>query len=164
MRTIPFALGGLFAAPTLLATPAAAAGTISITIPRVPVAEYHKPYVAAWIEQVGGGAPHSLLAWYDIKKGGAEPGHKWLADLRSWWRKAGRTAKLPIDGVSGATRPPGSYTLPLPADLKPGQYVLNVEAAREGGGRELVSVPFSAGGAGRSAGKSELGAVAVTAR
>jgi len=162
MRTIPLVatpvlFAGLVAAP-------AAAGTISITLPRIPVAEYHKPYVAAWIEPAGGGAPRSLAAWYDIKKGGSEPGYKWLADLRSWWRKAGRTAKLPIDGVSGATRAPGSYTLPLPADLKPGNYVLNVEAAREGGGRELVSVPFAVGGGGRASGKSELGLVTVAAR
>ena len=47
------------------------------------------------------------------------------------------------------------------ADIKPGQYVLNVEAARETGGRELVSVPITAAG-GRATGKSELGAVAVT--
>ncbi|PZU06182.1 DUF2271 domain-containing protein [Sphingomonas sp.] len=159
MRLSSFALiGGVVAAP-------ATAGTISITIPRIAVAEYHRPYVAGWIEPAGGGAARSLFAWYDIKKGGAEPGHKWLADLRSWWRKSGRSLKLPVDGVSGATKAPGTYTIPLPAGIAPGNYVLNVEAAREGGGRELVSVPITVpNGSGRASGKTELGAVTVAAK
>ena len=44
---------------------------------------------------------------------------------------------------SGATRAPGTYQVPLPADLKPGQYVLTIEAARETGGREMVQVPIT---------------------
>ena len=160
MRSSTFVLVG-----SLAMAPAAHAATVTVTLPRVPVAEYHKPYVAGWIEPAGGGAPRSLFAWYDIKKGGAEPGHKWLADLRSWWRKSGRTMKLPADGISGATRGPGSYAIPLPADIKPGAYILNVEAAREGGGRELVTVPLRVpGGAGRASGKAELGSVVVAAK
>jgi hypothetical protein len=43
--------------------------------------------------------------------------------------------------------------------------VFNVEAAREGGGRELVSVPLIVpNGSGRASGKSELGAVTVAAK
>jgi hypothetical protein len=45
--------------------------------------------------------------------------------------------------VSGATRAPGVHQIPLPDSLKPGAYVLHVEAAREAGGRELVSVPIN---------------------
>ena len=147
-----------------LATPAAA-GTVTVTVPRVAVAEYHRPYVAAWLEPAGGGAARTVALWYDLKKRGNEPGTKWLADLRTWWRKGGRNLSLPADGVSGATRAPGAYRIPLPADLRPGAYVLHVEAARENGGRELVSVPIAvplknASGAGRT----ELGAVSVTVR
>jgi hypothetical protein len=69
---------------------------------------------------------------------------------------------MPADGVSGATRAPGQYTIPIPADVKPGRYVLNVEAARETGGRELVSVPLAARA--RTTGKTELGAIAISAR
>ena len=119
----------------VISTPATAA-TVTITIPRLKVAEYHRPYVAGWLEPAGGGAARTVFVWYDIKKGGAEPGTKWLADLRSWWRKGGRNLSLPANGVSGATRAPGTYQVPLPADLKPGQYVLNIEAARETGERE----------------------------
>lgn len=150
----------LLAAGTL-ATPAVA-GTVTVTIPRVNVAEYHRPYVAGWIEPAAGGAARTLFVWFDGKKGGAEPGTKWLADLRTWWRKGGRSLKLPANGVSGATRAPGSYTVPLPANLPAGQYVLKVEAAREAGGRELVSVPFSVPARGGAAsGRSELGALTI---
>lgn len=143
-------------------TAPATAATISVTIPRVPVAEYHRPYVAGWLEPVGGGAARTVFVWYDIKKRGAEPGTKWLADLRSWWRKGGRSLTLPADGVSGATRAPGTYQVPLPANLPAGQYVLNIEAARETGGRELVQVPITMPGRGGSAtGKTELATVIV---
>ena len=55
---------------------------------------------------------------------------------------------MPVDGVSGATRPVGEHTLQLSdrqfplKGLAPGQYRLRVEAAREVGGRELLEIPF----------------------
>jgi hypothetical protein len=157
--TLPVILP-LLAAGTI-ATPALAA-SVTITIPPVKVAEYHRPYVAGWVEPVAGGNARTLFVWFDVKKRGNEPGTKWLADLRTWWRKGGRSLNLPADGVSGATRAPGSYTIPIPANLPAGQYVLKVEAARETGGRELVSVPFSVPAKGGSAsGKTELGTVTI---
>lgn len=142
-----------------------AAGTINVAIPRLTVAEYHRPYVAVWVEPANGGPARTLAVWYDVKKKGNEPGTKWLADLRTWWRKGGRSLDLAADGVSGATRAPGAYRIPLPADLKPGSYVLNVEAARENGGRELVQVPLNVPVRDASAaGKTELGAVSVSVR
>ncbi|MEH3123489.1 MAG: DUF2271 domain-containing protein [Sphingomonas phyllosphaerae] len=162
MRILSLAvLGGA----TVAAGPASAAGTIDITIPRLAVAEYHRPYVAIWVEPTTGGPARTLALWYDVRKAGAEPGTKWLADLRAWWRKGGRSLSLPADGVSGATRAPGTYHIPLPADLRPGQYTLNVEAARETGGRELVQVPLAVPArAARAGGSHELGAVTVAAR
>lgn len=161
MRPSSFAM----AAGAVLIAPAATAGTISVTLPRLAIAEYKKPYVAGWVEPAAGGTARSLFAWYDYRKVGNEPGTKWLSDLRSWWRKSGRMLKLPADGVTGATKGPGTYAIPLPADLAPGQYVLNVEATRENGGRELVSVPISLpAGSGRASGKTELGAVTVSAK
>lgn len=140
----------------------AAAQTISVTVPQLKVAEYHRPYVAGWLEPATGGPARTVFVWYDIKKRGAEPGTKWLADLRSWWRKGGRSLHLPADGVSGATRAPGTYQIPLPKGLAPGAYVLNVEAARETGGRELVRVPITVPGRGGTAkGSAELGTVTV---
>ena len=149
----------LLAAGTV-ATPALAA-SVTITIPQIKVAEYHRPYVAGWLEPAAGGAARTLFVWYDVKKRGNEPGTKWLADLRTWWRKGGRSLKLPADGVSGATRGPGRYTVAIPTNLPSGQYVLKVEAARETGGRELVSVPFTVGGKGSGSGKTELGSITI---
>ena len=159
MRTTPLLLAGLAAAP-------AAADVVTVTIPRLPVAEYHRPYVVAWLEPQAGGAPRTLALWYNGEKKGNEPGTKWLAELRSWWRKGGRSLALPADGVSGATRPPGSYRIPLPAGLPAGGYVLRVEAARETGGHELVSVPFSlpAAGPASASGTGELAAVSLSLR
>lgn len=54
MRPLPLlALIGAVAAP-------AGAGTITVTIPRLNVAEYHRPYVAVWVEPAGGGAARTL--------------------------------------------------------------------------------------------------------
>lgn len=145
-----------------LAAPASAA-TVSVTVPRLSVAEYHRPYVAIWLEPAGGGAAQTLAVWYDVRKTGNEPGTKWLSELRAWWRKGGRSLAMPANGISGATRAPGQYSIPLPADLKPGAYVLNVEAARETGGRELVSVPLTVPNvSGRATGSGELGAVVLS--
>ena len=151
-------LGGVLASPAM-------AGTITVTIPAQKVAEYHRPYVAIWLEPVGGGAARTIALWYENKKTGKDAGTKYLADLRAWWRKGGRSMTVPADGVSGATRAPGQYDVTLPANIKPGQYVLNVEAARETGGRELITLPLTVPNpAARGSGKAELGAVTVSAR
>lgn len=156
MKKTSLLIAGFASAP-------ASAASVSITIPQLKVAEYHRPYVAAWVEPAGGGASQTVFVWYDIKKTGAEPGTKWLADLRTWWRKGGRSLKQPVNGISGATRAPGTYKVTLPANIKPGQYMLYVEAAREAGGREIVSLPLSLPAAsGSAAGKSELGAVTLS--
>ncbi len=161
MRSAPILMLG-----SLIAAPASAAGTISITLPQLKVAEYHKPYVSVYLEPLGGGAIQTIAVWYDVKKLGAnENGTKWLSDMRAWWRKGGRAQAMPADGVSGATRAPGTYSLALPAGIKPGAYVLTVEAVREAGGREVVSVPIAIPAkVAKGSGKTELGAVALSAR
>ncbi|KAG1342924.1 hypothetical protein G6F61_014862 [Rhizopus arrhizus] len=68
--------------------------------------------------------------------------------MRQWWRRSGRNQQFPVDGVSGATKPVGKQALSFDAaskplsGLKPGQYAVVVEAAREVGGRELLRIPF----------------------
>lgn len=162
MRNAQILVAGLLAAPVnAMMIAGATAGTISVTIPKLTVAEYHRPYVAGWIEPAAGGPAQTVFVWYQTRKGN-EPGTKWLADLRTWWRKGGRSLSLPADGVSGATRTPGTYNIPLPTGLKPGPYRLYVEAARETGGRELVTVPLTIPtGSASAAGKTELGAVTI---
>jgi hypothetical protein len=121
---------------------------VTVEIPRLNVAEYHRPYVAMWIEKPDQSVAVNLAVWYDQQTNKNEKGTTWLKDLRQWWRKSGRELTMPIDGVSGATRPPGAHVItfrgtkgPMAA-LAPGSYQLVIEAAREVGGRELVKIPF----------------------
>ena len=163
----------IFKTPVALAAvvglPAIAGGlNVTVTVPPLQVAEYHKPYVAVWLEKAEGGVAANLSVWYDTKKRDAE-GTKWLKDMRQWWRRTGRELSLPIDGVTQPTQPVGAHSLsyaegksPLP-QLAPGHYKLMVEAAREVGGRELVSIPFEwpakTATSLSAAGSTELGAV-----
>lgn len=155
----------------LLAAPATAAELkLGVQIPTLKVAEYHRPYVAAWIEGANSTHVANLVVWYQVRDE-KEPGTKWLPDLRQWWRRSGRSEKMPIDGVSGATRAAGVHTMafsgtkPPLARLKPGQYTLVVEAVREVGGRELLRIPFQWPAAARehlqAQGEHELGTVTL---
>lgn len=161
--------GAAMGAASAIAAPATAQTLdVTLTLPRLSVAEYHRPYVAIWLEKEGAPA-RTLTILYDVDKrnnGGA----KWLRDVRMWWRASGRSLTLPADGVSGATRAPGTHKLSFTAgkggmpNLTPGKYTLVVEAARESGGREVVRVPLNvtgAGAKGSAAGQFELGAVSA---
>ncbi len=161
----------MLAVPVVMAG-AAHAGTLELTveIPKLNVAEYHRPYIAIWIEDASGKVAANLSVWYDIKLKDQE-GEKWLKDIRQWWRRTGRELNLPVDGVSSPTKPPGRNTVkfdtaagPL-ANLPAGDYKIIVEASREVGGKELVEIPFKwAAGAeavGSVSGKSELGVVTL---
>jgi len=164
----------LFAAFTGVATLPSAAGAadlaVSVEIPRLSVAEYHRPYVALWIEGPDEAAVKTLAVWYNGKLAKNE-GASWLKDMRTWWRRAGRSMTLPADGVSGPTKAPGKQQLVFTAQqmtgVAPGQYNLVVEAAREVGGREVVRVPFAwpakpGARPSTAAGITELGAISVT--
>ena len=150
------------------AAPALAADlSVSVDIPRLNTASYHRPYVAVWIERPDQTAVRTLSVWYQQTRNSEGDGKDWLKDMRTWWRKGGRAMSLPADGVSGATRAPGTQTIRVPGarlnGLQPGQYNIVVEAARELGGREVVRVPFRWGAAnsGQASGSTELGAVRV---
>ncbi|MDF3020542.1 MAG: periplasmic protein [Steroidobacteraceae bacterium] len=162
----PFAVLALL----VLGTGAAGAAdlSLSVEIPQLPVAEYHRPYVAIWIEDGSQAIAANLAVWYQVRGDHT----KWLPDLRQWWRRGGRDLKVPVDGLTGATRPVGQHLLKFDAaqaplsGLKPGQYTLVVEAVREVGGREALRIPFEwpIKAARREAvkGSKELGAVALT--
>jgi hypothetical protein len=147
---------------------AAADLSLSVEIPQLPVAEYHRPYVAIWIEGADQNIAANLAVWYQVRGDHT----KWLPDLRQWWRRGGRDLKVPVDGLTGATRPVGQHLLkfdaaqaPL-AGLKPGQYAVVVEAVREVGGREAVRIPFEwpikAAKRETASGSKELGAVVLS--
>ncbi|MDI1327552.1 MAG: DUF2271 domain-containing protein [Brevundimonas sp.] len=164
MRQLPLILT---AAATAVAGPALAADiTVSVEIPRLSVAAYHRPYVAVWIERPDNTAVRTLAVWYEVSN--VAEGRDWLKDMRTWWRRGGRSLTLPMDGVSSATKAPGRHAVTVPGarlgGLPVGDYVMVVEAARELGGREAVRVPFRWGAANtaRATGSTELGAVSVT--
>lgn len=147
IRWSPLRASALVAA--LTATMPALAGdlAVKVQVPRIDVAEYHRPYVAIWVEAPDQSIASNLAVWYqtDPKK---EDGTQWLKDLRQWWRRGGRELTMPIDGITGATRPVGEHQLTFKgsskqlASLAPGKYSLVVEAVREVGGRELLKIPF----------------------
>lgn len=163
---IPAALTGLVAGQA-----AAADLDVKVEIPRLSVAEYHRPYVAIWVERPDQSVAANLAVWYDVKLKNNE-GTKWLKDMRQWWRKSGRDLAMPMDGLSSATRPVGEHQLsfntdnPALAKLPEGEYRLVVEAAREVGGRELLRIPFQwppkAPQNAEAKGEHELGVVALT--
>lgn len=167
--TLTLALGGLLAAPACAATL-----EVEVEIPKLNVAEYHRPYVAIWIEGADQQVAANLAVWYQSRDTAEGHGTKWLPDLRQWWRKSGRALQLPVDGVTGPTRPAGRHALsfsdqqPQLKRLAPGDYTLVVEAAREVGGRELLKIPFrwpaSSAQGGKAQGGSELGTITLATR
>ena len=169
---IPALSLGAISLGALAATPAVAADlAVTFQVPQLKVAEYHRPYVALWLEDASGAKAADLSVLYDTKLANKE-GEKWLKDLRSWWRKGGRDMKMPADGVSGATKAPGAHTLTYSASrfsrLPAGQYFVVIEAVREVGGRETlklpIQLPLKAGGAQAAKGTSELGAFSVAGK
>lgn len=164
---LTIALSGLLALPAY-----SAEIDINLQIPQFNIAEYHRPYVAIWVEGTDQKAAANLAIWYQQKTTREGAGTKWLPDLRQWWRRSGRTLKVPVDGVTGPTRPVGKHALkfgenhPELAKLPAGEYTLVIEAAREVGGRELVKIPFKWRGAAsaRAQGTSELGLVTLATR
>src|SRR5690606_19888392 len=81
----------------LVSVPALAASLdLTVELPRLDVSEYHRPYVAVWIERPDHEVAANLAVWYqqrpakDNQSGKQEEGSKWLSDLRQWWRRSGR--------------------------------------------------------------------------
>lgn len=167
---IRLALGSAIVIGAFAVAPSWAADlSIKVQIPRIDVAEYHRPYVAVWIENPDQSINSHLAVWYQTDKR-REDGAQWLKDLRQWWRRGGREYAIPVDGVTGATRPVGEHQIllkgnaPPLAKLSPGTYALVVEAAREVGGREVVKIPFdwpAQKQQATAAGKVELGTITL---
>ena len=119
---------------------------VDVEIPRMDVAEYHKPYVAIWLESSDRKATQIAL-WYDVDMKN-DKGKKWLKDIRQWWRRIGRKAQQPFDGLTSATKGPGKHSITVDLtskqfkSLPKGDYQLRIEASREVGGKEVINIPF----------------------
>lgn len=140
---------------------------VEMEIPHQDVAEYHFPYVAIWIERPDHTPVNTFTVWYDRKN---PEGERYLADLRTWWRAIGRDMRWEADTISGATRAPGvnGHAMlgsdPILRALPHGEYNIVIEAAREGGAHDIVSVPLRWDGRPRtvtSHGATEIGDVTI---
>lgn len=142
---------------------------VTLELPQQKVREYHRPYVAVWIEDVPRELVQHLAVWYQHGENEEGHGEKWLPDLRQWWRRGGRKMDEAVDAVSGPTRTVGTHRIRVTEEqlksLRPGSYAIVVEASREVGGRELVRLPFmwpvSSAETVRASGKTELGEVSL---
>lgn len=132
-------------------------------IPAHAVAEYRRPYVAAWISDADRQPVRQLLVHGESLR--------WLREVTFWWRRYGRRHEDAIDGLARPTPVPGRHTLVWDGrddhgrGVPPGRYTLHVEASRKHGERELVSVDFDLSGdpfEHRARGERELGAVGVS--
>ncbi|MCD1597959.1 DUF2271 domain-containing protein [Rheinheimera aquimaris] len=118
----------------------AAPHEITVQLPEIETSQYHRPYVAVWVEDAQQQPVRLIALWVEKPD--------WLKDLRRFWRKIGRSNTALVDAVSGATQKPGTYTLQWDGKddngepLAAGQYQLLVEAAREQGGRSLRKHEF----------------------
>ncbi|MDO4643878.1 MAG: DUF2271 domain-containing protein [Cardiobacteriaceae bacterium] len=147
---------------------------LELTIPEIKSSEYHRPYIAVWIEDSDHKLVEYLSLWYNIKGKEENPkeGMKYLKELRNWWRKGGRSLKPLPDAITGATQKPGKHNIEIKSDdprlakLKDGKYTLMIEATREEGGTENLSIPFTLPikerTEAKASGTSELGDVNLT--
>lgn len=137
---------------------------VDLTLPKIDANPYHRPYVAVWVETAERKGVQTIAVWHEKDK--------WLKDMRQWWRKVGRAQTPPYDSVSSATQKPGSYKLTWDgkgADQKPvaaGEYYINIEAAREEGGRDFLRQKVMLGGSESQKlsinGEQEIGSVVIT--
>ena len=103
---------------------------VDFELPSFSTADYHKPYVAIWMESKD--HKETFLLWHLTKR----KEDKWLVDIRRWWRKLGRYDQT-SDAVTGATKGPGKYSKTF--TIKEAEkFTLVFEVVREDGGRSLI--------------------------
>lgn len=128
------------------AVPASPQGSrllVDYEIPQLDAPRYRQPYLALWIEREDGRPVRQLHVLGDRAR--------WLAELPRWWRHYGRNDPAAALGIARPTRAPGQYTIAWDGRddfgrMQPeGRYLLRVEAAREHGGHEDLSIPFALG-------------------
>ena len=98
-----------------------------------------RPYVAVWVENQDHAAVRTIAVWHGSDR--------YLPELKSWYLKYRglyETDKAALSTVSSATRSPGKYTLKWDGKddqgnpVKPGTYIIKIEATREHGTYQLI--------------------------
>ena len=98
-----------------------------------------RPYVAVWVENQDHAPVRTIAIWHERDR--------YLPELKSWYLKYRglyETDKAALSTVSSATRSPGKYTLKWDGKddqgniVKPGTYIIKIEATREHGTYQLI--------------------------
>jgi hypothetical protein len=108
---------------------------ITLELARIDDPRYRRPYIAVWVEDADHFPVRTIALWFQKPR--------WLPDLKSWYhsdqvRNLAEGTDLSTT-VSSATRSPGKYTLRWDGmdnagkPVKPGKYIIFIEAAREHG-------------------------------
>jgi thiamine biosynthesis lipoprotein len=112
---------------------------------------YHRPYVAVWVEDPSGKRVRTLSLW--VNTNGRGP--RYIRELRRWisGEREQEDAGGPdlVASVSGATRPPGQYSVVWNGRddrgnlVEQGPYRVVIEAAREHGSYQLMQQDLTLG-------------------
>ncbi len=98
-----------------------------------------RPYVAVWVEDENHAAVRTITLWHGSDR--------YLPELKSWflkYRGLYNSDKNFNSSVTSATRSAGKYTLKWDGkddkgnELKPGKYIIKIEASREHGTYQLM--------------------------
>lgn len=114
---------------------------VTISLPDFDIADYRGPYVSVWISNSKNQLVKSLAL-----RGNSE---RWIQELRTWWRRIGRKNQSLIDGFAGATKKNTPLHLSWDGtddfghNVLESTLILNVEVAREHGGRSFEKIPFT---------------------
>lgn len=113
---------------------------INFELARIDDPRYRRPYVAVWVEDADHFPVRTLALWFQKPR--------WLPELKSWYhsdqvRNLAEGTDLSTT-ISSATRSPGKYTLRWDGKdnagkpVKPGKYIIFIEASREHGTHGLM--------------------------
>lgn len=96
---------------------------------------FRRPFVAVWVEDQNHQVVRNLALWYNKPR--------WLPELRAFYSLQS-DANIDLSSVTGATRPPGAYSLKWDGKdnvgqlVKQGKYTVCIEAAREHGTYQII--------------------------
>ena len=116
---------------------------VNFSLAKISGGNYRKPYVAVWIENTKGKLIKNLLLLGDSER--------WMSKNSYWWRRQGRQNPDFLHSFARPTRRAGEYQLiwqgrdDFGNSVMPSNYKLVIEAAREHGGHEKISIPFELG-------------------
>ncbi|WP_164273487.1 DUF2271 domain-containing protein [Stenotrophomonas sp. B1-1] len=114
---------------------------VDYQIPQLAAERYFAPYLALWVTTADGTLVRQLLVLGTRSR--------YLQSLPQWWRRYGGDDLPAIQGIARPTRLPGEYSLAWDGrddrgqTVADGEYLLQVEAARQAGGHEFLSLPFT---------------------